>query len=165
MLSKQASPQDASEAKRTNDHGTTKELGALKRRKIDQAANSEGINRQSHSACLNELPLEIIHEIIWELDPVDLLYLTWTCKIWYATLMDKSARCIWETVCIGLPPFFVLLLTTCKPYRPLKDLRCCRKTPLHPMLVMSVSFNISGSCLYGNVRCVNVGPLIFMLLD
>ncbi len=91
---------------------TPKKSSALKCRKVDQAANSEGTNWQSHSARLNELPLEIIHEIIHELDPVDLLHLSWTCKLWYATLMDKSVRRIWETVCKG-SHFFSPFLTTC----------------------------------------------------
>jgi len=48
---------------------------------------------------MNDMPLDILYEIFGELEPVDLLYLSWSCKSVRAIVMDKQAKFLWEKVC------------------------------------------------------------------
>jgi hypothetical protein len=45
-----------------------------------------------------EFPLDILHEVFRELDPVDLVHLSWTSKSFRRVVMDKSASYLWEEV-------------------------------------------------------------------
>ncbi|KAJ3553662.1 hypothetical protein NP233_g12594 [Leucocoprinus birnbaumii] len=45
---------------------------------------------------MTEIPLDTLHDIFRELDPADLLHLSWASKSLNSIVMEKSARYIWE---------------------------------------------------------------------
>ncbi len=45
-----------------------------------------------------EMPLDTLHEIFRELEPIDLLHLSWASKSLNTILMEKPSRYIWEEV-------------------------------------------------------------------
>lgn len=54
--------------------------------------------RRGHLKQMVEMPLDALHEIFHELEPVDLLHLSWASKNLNAILMEKSSRYIWKEV-------------------------------------------------------------------
>jgi hypothetical protein len=73
----------------------------------DQVINlRSGKNAQCKQGPLKfiaELPIDSLHEIFRQLDPLDLLYLSWASKSLCGIVMEKSARYIWEEVGLILP--------------------------------------------------------------
>ncbi|KAF5358488.1 hypothetical protein D9756_001343 [Leucocoprinus leucothites] len=61
-----------------------------------------------------EMPLDTLHEIFRELEPVDLLHLSWASKSLNSIIMEKSARYLWEEA-------FERLYKTEKPLPPCPD--------------------------------------------
>ncbi len=47
---------------------------------------------------MTEIPLDTLHEIFRELEPVDLLHLSWANKSLRSVVMEKTARYIWQEV-------------------------------------------------------------------
>lgn len=54
--------------------------------------------RRGHLKLMAEIPLDTLHEIFGELDPIDLLHLSWASKSLHTIIMEQSARYIWEQV-------------------------------------------------------------------
>ncbi|EKM82212.1 hypothetical protein AGABI1DRAFT_105520 [Agaricus bisporus var. burnettii JB137-S8] len=52
--------------------------------------------RRGHLKLMTEMPLDTLHEIFRQLDPLDLLYLSWANKSLRGILMEKAAKYIWE---------------------------------------------------------------------
>ncbi|KAF9448010.1 hypothetical protein P691DRAFT_73214 [Macrolepiota fuliginosa MF-IS2] len=52
--------------------------------------------RRGHLKQMTEMPLDTLHEIFRDLEPIDLLHLSWASKSLRAIVMEKSARYIWE---------------------------------------------------------------------
>ncbi|KAF9448869.1 hypothetical protein P691DRAFT_775095 [Macrolepiota fuliginosa MF-IS2] len=52
--------------------------------------------RRGHLKQMTEMPLDTLHEIFRDLEPIDLLHLSWASKSLHAIVMEKSARYIWE---------------------------------------------------------------------
>ncbi len=67
----------------------------------DQIARPDSKNvrgRRGQLKQMVEMPLDTLHEIFRELEPVDLLYLSWASKSLNTILMEKPSRYIWEEV-------------------------------------------------------------------
>jgi len=47
---------------------------------------------------MTEMPIDTLHEIFSQLDPVDLLNLSWASKRLRSLIMEKPARYIWQEV-------------------------------------------------------------------
>jgi hypothetical protein len=73
----------------------------------DQVINlRSGKNAQCKQGPLKfiaEFPIDSLHKIFRQLDPLDLLYLSWASKSLRGIVMEKSARYIWEEVGLILP--------------------------------------------------------------
>lgn len=54
--------------------------------------------RRGHLRRMTEIPLDTLHEIFRELEPVDLLHLSWANKSLRSVVMEKTARYIWQEV-------------------------------------------------------------------
>jgi hypothetical protein len=54
--------------------------------------------RRGHLKFMTEIPIDTLHEIFRQLDPADLLNLSWSSKSLRLLIMEKSARYIWQEV-------------------------------------------------------------------
>ncbi len=66
-----------------------------------QGARPDGTNvkgRRGLLKTMTEIPLDTIHDIFRNLEPLDLLHLSWSSKRLRAVVMEKSARYIWQDV-------------------------------------------------------------------
>jgi hypothetical protein len=50
---------------------------------------------------MTEMPLDTLHEIFRQLDPLDLLRLSWASKGLHGMIMEKSSIYIWEEVSLN----------------------------------------------------------------
>lgn len=51
--------------------------------------------RRGHLKLMTEMPFDILHEILGQLDPIDLLHLSWSTKTLRDILMTRSGRFLW----------------------------------------------------------------------
>jgi hypothetical protein len=58
--------------------------------------------RRGHLKLMTEMPFDILHEIFVQLDPIDLLHLSWSTKTLHGILMAKNARFLWTNVWVRL---------------------------------------------------------------
>lgn len=76
-------------------------MTSLQRRELGQVYLMGGVRRVpvSHGSLekIQELPLELLYEILCWLEPYDLLRLSWTTKQLRKILMSQSATFIWES--------------------------------------------------------------------
>lgn len=54
--------------------------------------------RRGHLKLMTEIPIDTLHEIFRQLDPADLLTLSWSSKSLRLVITEKSARYIWQEV-------------------------------------------------------------------
>ncbi|KAF9448881.1 hypothetical protein P691DRAFT_775104 [Macrolepiota fuliginosa MF-IS2] len=52
--------------------------------------------RRGHLKMMTEIPLDTLYEIFGQLDPVDLLHLSWSSKRLNTIVMGKASRFLWE---------------------------------------------------------------------
>jgi hypothetical protein len=64
--------------------------GAREKRKV--------AGRRGYLKLMTEIPIDTLHEIFRQLDPADLLNLSWASKSLRLLIMEKSARYIWHQV-------------------------------------------------------------------
>lgn len=75
--------------------------GAPKPRKTTQITkldNTHVKGRRGRLRFMTEMPLDVLHEIFRELEPLDLVHLSWASKSLRAIVMGKPARYIWKEV-------------------------------------------------------------------
>lgn len=54
--------------------------------------------RRGHLKLMTEMPFDILLEIFGQLDPIDLLHLSWSTKTLRDIIMSKSGRILWKNV-------------------------------------------------------------------
>lgn len=47
---------------------------------------------------MTEMPFDVLHEIFGQLDPIDLLHLSWSTRTLNSILMLRSGRFLWINV-------------------------------------------------------------------
>lgn len=58
--------------------------------------------RRGYLKLMTEIPLDTMYEILRQLDPLDLLYLSWASKSLHGIVMEKFSIRIWEEVSLTL---------------------------------------------------------------
>lgn len=93
--------------------------------------------RRGRLKLMTEMPFDILYEIFGELEPIDLLHLSWSTRTLHGMIMGKDGRFLWKNVLyiISCVEATCYLLTVCLD----RLSQGCTRQITHPQNVLRIS--------------------------